>query len=343
MLVRWRQLASVVALSACASAAIGSSAIARGTLETPEPRPGTRVKVSSYGDVTAYSVRLRSGRYRLVTATGDRRAVLAHVPTRRMPFDVDVGPAVDGTPVVVYSRCGSEPPAFDDEDGTTARWFRASNCLLYRYDPRRRRETALHAGKPSGSEFLPTIWRNQIAFVRRAGKRQPQVMRTRSNGRSPLALGGRLPGRTSENRHPESLDLRGGRLGIIWTHFDDGEQCPDDDDLRPLDTIHTYVLESVGDRLHQRAEGCTPTAEASRVSGGGYLDDGRLFWAAERYDLSGSLVSLARVVTRTREGVVCEGPEQKLAGGSLNSSTSFGTAVLANAGNSFVRFPACAR
>lgn len=84
----------------------------------------------------------------------------------------------------------------------------------------------------------------------------------------------------------------------------------------------------LGDRCSQT------TTEASRASGGGFLDDSRLFWAAERYELSKGLVTAVRVVARNPSGSLSHGLGRLLPGiyALLRSSTPFGGGVLGNAG-----------
>lgn len=185
---------------------------------------------------------------------------------------------------------------------------------------------------------MPSIWRGRIAFFRRTESRQPELRRGSLTSNRTARVPGRFPGSSDDNRHPESLDLRGARLGVVWTYLDDRRGCPDDDSLR-LDPLRSYVYEAVGgSRPVLRASGCKTTSDASRVSGAGFLPDGRFFWNAERYDLTRGLVTAARVVTRTSSGHLTQGPERLLPGtySSLLSGTPFGTSVLANVGASFV-------
>lgn len=324
------------------AAALGALGAAPSAADPLDPRPGSRAKVSSYGGVTAYSIRRRDGRYRLVVArSGEHRAVTARVPSRRMPFDVDVGPDRSGRPVLVYSRCRQEPSPFGVDDGPTARWFRARGCDLFRYDPVRRHESRIPTGSSdAGSEFLPSIWRGRLAFTRRLGDGQPQIRRASLKTGRTVAVAGSFPGRSDDNRHPESLDARGTRIAVVWTYLDERRGCVDDDELR-LDPVRTYIFEVVGGgRAERQASGCETTTEAARVSGAGYLADGRLYWSAERIDLSKSLVTVARAVVRTRGTELLQGPEQPLTGTftSLVSSTAFGAGLLSVLNASFVTF-----
>jgi len=96
---------------------------------------------------------------------------LAAAP-RNMPFDADAGPAANGGPVVVYSRCAQDPPASASELAGSQYvrepdWASARGCRIY--------ELALPSGSPrlvtgiharGASDSTPAIWRGAIAFAR---------------------------------------------------------------------------------------------------------------------------------------------------------------------------------
>ena len=64
--------------------------------------------VATYGSVAVVS-RLAGGRYRLAEVGADGRLRDIDVPSRAVPFDVDIGPGPDGRVAAVYSRCRTEP------------------------------------------------------------------------------------------------------------------------------------------------------------------------------------------------------------------------------------------
>jgi hypothetical protein len=105
------------------------------------------------------------------------------VPARDMPFDADAGPAADGRPVLVYSRCAQDPPPPTADELQLSEYLRepvwtdARGCRIY--------ELALPNGSPQlvkgiyapgASDSTPAIWDGDIAFARlTAGSRDAQV------------------------------------------------------------------------------------------------------------------------------------------------------------------------
>jgi hypothetical protein len=95
------------------------------------------------------------------------------VPARDMPFDVDAGPAVNGRPAIVYSRCAQDPPSPTANELQSSEYLRepvwtdARGCRIY--------ELALPNGSPKlvkgiytpgASDSTPAIWEGDIAFAR---------------------------------------------------------------------------------------------------------------------------------------------------------------------------------
>ena len=157
--------------------------------------------------------------YRLLEAhaspAGQVTTVLPVAP-RSVPFDADVGPGADGAPTVVYSRCATEPRLGADQLPV---WATGRGCDVYRFALGGDRARARVAGVSTGdaSEFLPSIWRDRVAFGRvyeqRAGTRgvYPYVY-VRGDGAVGAPAGG-LRGETGLPG-PTSLDLAGVRLGL---------------------------------------------------------------------------------------------------------------------------------
>ena len=182
----------------------------------------------------------------LTVFAGGQRARLPVVP-RSVPFDVDLGPDEKGNVVAVYSRCAQEPTG----PASAQRIFSAPYPAyttgrgwdLYRYDFRLGQEQELSgASTNQASEVLPSIWRDEIAFVRvyehRAGDRgtYPYLYARplRGDARSRRQPGGSrgttgLPG-------PTSLDLYGRRLSFTWNYTTDDSPNRAITELR-LDTV----------------------------------------------------------------------------------------------------------
>jgi hypothetical protein len=144
----------------------------------PNPTP-----ISIYnGRVVWSSLDPAGNGYRLMTSVGGVTATVP-VATRKVPFDVDLGPDRQGVTVAVYSRCAREPN-FTTAVGNAIinvfpDWRSSRGCDLYKFDFDTGRESRVKGASSKGaSEFLPSIWTTRIAFARvyerrsgRAGQR----------------------------------------------------------------------------------------------------------------------------------------------------------------------------
>jgi hypothetical protein len=181
--------------------------------EVERPAP-----ISAHGGRLAWSTYdAASGAYRLTTWIDGR---ISNVPVspRKAPFDVDLGPGREGDVVAAYSRCRSEHP-----HGPA----RSRGCDIYRYSFATGREEKL-AGVSThqASEFLPSIWRDKVAFARvyeqrdgRRGTLPHLYVRRLTTARS--ATSERQPGGSRGRRGlpgPVALDLYGRRLSFVWEY-----------------------------------------------------------------------------------------------------------------------------
>jgi hypothetical protein len=187
--------------------------------------------VSSYGGRVAFSEQLSSGRFALVTHTADGTQPVP-IPTRRVPFDVELGPTAGHHVAAVYSRCKHDPPA-GQSFGAPALYERGRGCDVYEYDFATQREQRLAAASsPVASESWPTLWRGELAFERTydAHRRAPLLYVRRLGSSAPsrrLPTGPRRgcepPGAPSRAcgdallSHATGTDLRGRRLAFGWT------------------------------------------------------------------------------------------------------------------------------
>jgi hypothetical protein len=209
--------------------------------------------------------------YRLLEAhAGPAGQVTTSLPVapRKVPFDADVGPGAGGRPTVVYSRCATEPGFGADRLPV---WATGSGCDVYRFTLGGARETRVD-GVSTGdaSEFLPSVWRDRVAFGRvyeqRAGMRgvYPYVY-VRGGGPSERQPGGMrgetgLPG-------PTSLDLAGVSLGLTWGATVNGDFRSD---ARLDRTTGTHTL----------LEFTTGQGRGERVVNA-FVFGGRVWWAHE--------------------------------------------------------------
>lgn len=174
------------------------------------------------------------GPFYLHSRVGGREMQLPVAPRAGTPFDVDLGPDGEGGVVAAYSRCetgpGLGPPGTEPGRSTAfaalpyPAWTASAGCDLYRFDFSTMQESKVAgASTDQASEMLPSIWKDQIAFVRvyeqRDGSRgvYPYLyVRPLDGGRSERQPGGsrgetELPG-------PTRLDLYGRRLSFVWNY-----------------------------------------------------------------------------------------------------------------------------
>ncbi len=184
--------------------------------------------VSAHGGVIAWSDwSPQDERYHLMIRDGGR-TVRPDVAPRAVPFDLDAGPGPgpDGGVTIAYSRCATEPSQPEPLERLPD-WSSGRGCDIHRYDVATGREAEL-AGASTGqaSEYLPSIWRDEVAFARvyeqRAGRR----------GRLPYLYVRPLDGSSASDRQPggargderyengpAGIDLYGRRLSFVWDRF----------------------------------------------------------------------------------------------------------------------------
>ena len=264
-MARWPSVTAVV----CGLWLLGAGP-ARAETEIAESRGPTTV--ATYDDVAAWSDRRDDGSgYRLVVRAGDADPEALPIDPRGVPFDVDVGPGSDGDPVLVYSRCEQEPESLPETAPLVAH-ATGRGCDLFAYDLQARRERRVAGASTAGaSEFLPSIWRDEIAFARvyerRSGRRGrlPYLYRRelRESARSRRQPGGArgssgLPG-------PTGLDLYGRHLAFtwMWSRGGDGqsEVRLDTENRDPLVVERTGWRDSVAQYL-------TPQGSRGRIAYG---------------------------------------------------------------------------
>lgn len=211
--------------------------------------------VSAYGGRVVWSSFDRlSQMYRLVAydaATGRRTLP---VRPRRVPFDVDLGPAPGSGVSAVYSRCAIEPeiPTGRNELPT---YVDGRGCDLYLYDFRASREHRIGPRSlATASEVLPSVWRGDVAFARVyerrrgiEGLRAHLYYGSLTSRQPPRRLRGGTPGHWQDvnlsgsdpdyvgGDAPVGLDLQGERLAFVWALS--LKQCepnqPADDGMAP--------------------------------------------------------------------------------------------------------------
>ena len=180
-------------------------------------RAGRPTPVSWYRDWVAFSAYDASlPGYRLMLRSNEGRVLRPDVPARSVPFDVDLGHGPAAQLTAVYSRCRVEPRR-DPVDGLPLH-ATGSDCDVYRYDTRSRRETKVRAAARRGaSEFLPAIDGSRIVFARRAGRGATRLYAADVSA-GPLTLLAGGPRGTDDRLGPRTINLRGRRVAVVWDH-----------------------------------------------------------------------------------------------------------------------------
>jgi hypothetical protein len=261
--------------------------------------PQRVTEVDAFEGWAAWSAFEEGVGYRLVLRGPGGEIAPAPVEPRSVPFDVDLGPSEDRRVVAAYSRCQQEP----DEYGAGGVLLRTTGrgCDIFRLDVVGGQESKLEgASTDQASEFLPSIWRDRVAFARvfeqRAGRRGelPYLyVRPLEGGKSDRQPGGSrgddgLPG-------PTGLDLHGRRMSLTW-EWRDGDRLRSE--LR-LDTVGAghQLIDRVGSR-EAPANIFTPVG-----------DRGRIFAGARRLGAdSQNRVLRFRISTREYTQALVQGP-----------------------------------
>src|SRR4051812_12652668 len=160
--MRTRKRSYLVALAVTAAVAATPGGAAAQGLQQTITSLDAAAPVAAWNHVVAWSQRdPQTGAFKLIVAHG-RTYHEVTVPTRSVPFDVDVGPGPNGGAIVVYSRCTTEPP---DPSvlglSTLPDYTLGQGCRLYAWDVAAERQSAL---KRSG--VLPSIWYERLAYAR---------------------------------------------------------------------------------------------------------------------------------------------------------------------------------
>jgi len=275
-----RSLSSLLALAALGAAAAPAHAADEVLAHVDRPTP-----IAAYGGRVAWSARTPDGRaFRLMTWSG---GVVSEVPVapRKVPFDVDLGPAPDGSVVAVYSRCATEGVAGGFE---SASYLAGRGCDIYRYDFAGGHESKIEeVSSPTASEVWPTYWKQRVAFARVYDNKRsyPYIyenglgdaqgsIRMPGGQRNTCARNGR-GGRTvctdDTRSQPLELELYGRRLAFAWKYTDLAPGFAYD--LR-LDDVQSHD----GDPrrlVHQSGGGLTEI-----ILGWPGFEGGQIFWSA---------------------------------------------------------------
>jgi len=147
--------------------------------------------VTAYGGQVVYSQRDALGQPWKLMRWHDGVADALPVPPRAVPFDADAGPGASGQPVVVYSRCRTEP-ASDGGLIPVPNWQTARGCDLYELPlTGGGGERRLSASSRTESETTPSTWRGALAYARHAdGGARATIEYLPAGASRPRPLGG---------------------------------------------------------------------------------------------------------------------------------------------------------
>src|SRR3954454_2321373 len=210
-------------------------------MDAPPPLPAAiavlpaATLVGAGAGCTAWS-ELRSGRYVLDVRTPDGVVTMPPVPSRGVPFDIDVGLDAARRPVAAYSRCSTEPRPTGGANTIGPQWTSGRGCTLRLLDLATGRETKVARSKADASEVLPSLRGTQLAYIavpRRHGERIAQLRRRDvRTGRSVLLdRGPRRAAGAGFAEGPTSVDAGLGRVAAVW-RYRDAEFHSFDTDLR---------------------------------------------------------------------------------------------------------------
>ena len=220
-------------------------ASASGGVVSPEPGVGY---LDAYGGYVIWSsLDPATDRYSLRVLAGERLETLP-VPTRPVPFDVDLGPGPEGEIVAVYSRCRRD---LERGPAVFSRPVRGVGCRLFTYSFATRAERKLPRARNHASEFSPAVWKDRLVFFSQSGGIRSRIsLRTRSLDGP--AAGKRLQaGSRGPSAGPVDIDLRGRRIAFTWQGVD-GE--PASGDGRSLDSRSEAWMATVGGKRKRLAQ-----------------------------------------------------------------------------------------
>ncbi len=286
------------------SAASAPSVPAQGAEPTGISPISRATPIAVYHGVALWSRRDSRGRYRLVQRAGNGPVSQFRIPSRGVPFDVDLGPASDGHPVAVYSRCRVEPPAtfFGMPEYQTGK-----GCDIYRLDLRTLAEDRYRAVSSStATEYWPTYWKGRVGFAR-VYDRKPKypylyvktIMSAEKSVRMPggqreecsTVTGGPTGPRTycsdDSRSTPAQLELYGRRLGFAWRYQGNGESPQ-----------YEIRVDTIGGG-HLRMDAGGGGGLTLLILGWPSFEEGRIYWSRACFADTGGCVNLRRSFVRS--------------------------------------------
>lgn len=253
-------------------------------------------KIAGYGDTLAWSEYDASdATFRLVVRQAGRPPSKPKIAPRNRPFDVDVGPDRDGRPALVYSRCQREPKRPTPTGLYVANGLPpypgGSGCDVYKYAGGRERKLS-DLSTHDAEEFMPSLWRGTVAFVRQDSPGRPGRLYLNDRDGSPSRQLRRL--RLGDD--VVSTDLRGRRLAYEMDRLAD--ECARIDVTTVGESVYTY-LSIVEPHRKPRivARSCSNDSRQNNLAGGVWSGS-TLIYSAD----SGMDYENGRIVARAASG-----------------------------------------
>ncbi|MBJ7330066.1 MAG: E3 ubiquitin ligase family protein [Solirubrobacteraceae bacterium] len=235
---------------------------------------------------TAWSEATPAG-FALVVSSPEGIVTRPAVPTRKVPFDLDLGVGAAG-PVAAYSRCAVEPQRIGGANATAPNYATGRGCRLYTFDLKTGAERKLAKTAGTTSEVLPSVSGNKVAFVAVKANRTASVRVRDTKTRKTVVVdrGVWRAGTASVAGGPASLDTDGTHVAVVWRY--------EDREFHDFNAVLNVASASGRTKAHQVSYGVNndecnydsvlaPTVTGGRVT---YLETDGEVWMAERVSAS---------------------------------------------------------
>ncbi|MGZ4307616.1 MAG: hypothetical protein ACXVSL_22445 [Solirubrobacteraceae bacterium] len=279
---------------------VAGSAIAQTPVSVSAPAP-----IAAYGGRLVWSRPVGARGFELVQRVGDGPVTRLPVPSRSVPFDVDLGPTSGGRVLAVYTRCATEPTltSWGIPEYQTGR-----GCDVYKLDVGRGQEVRYTKVNASdATEFWPTYWKGRVGFARvyDSGSRASyvyvkDVASSRPSERLPGGFGGTCAVRPADCTDalrpvPLELELNGSRLAFAW-------RVPDE----PGNTYELRV-DTVGTDDRVVLDRSSSGSLTALLLGWPAFEGGRVVWARQCFgDPSGCTPARVRLSASTYTSDIVE-------------------------------------
>lgn len=158
------RLPAAIAIAVTAALLAPATAAAQSTLPPTISPVSPPTPIAAYNGTLVWSQQASNGQYQLVSRTGSGPVTPVPIPTRGVPFDVDLGPTSSGTLYALYSRCATEP-----EWGQSGMppYQLGKGCAIYKFQfPSGPEVRYSKVNASNASQYWPTYWKGKVGFAR---------------------------------------------------------------------------------------------------------------------------------------------------------------------------------